>query len=368
MAATGEDGTGAMDSEVWERLPDEIVPQILSCLPWWSNLRLRRVSRAWKTLLSDPKFLTHSTPSPAAGAPYCILRNSAPFTIGDLNTGRWNELKDFSSTWGNGFRISATSSGIFLMHKRDPNVNFLVNPLNRTQRMLPPLPKLEDQLVVAAWHYPMTMKVEENPVNVKVVGLQFSDGKLTRVYVYDLLRHSWDVVSDNVTGKNFRAVQSSLIVGDDIFLLTPSDQLFRVYRRQLVEIPLPDCSHEGLVIKHIFQHKGSLMLANGLWVSKPHPQVELWRFDGTHGSWQKIREMPERYAVELENSKDLFKVDAEGDVVGFGCFHSKVLVLHNLVTSEWWTMDQQDLACNFAGVQIMQTLWQQTKQFILGTP
>ncbi|KAL2644688.1 hypothetical protein R1flu_012275 [Riccia fluitans] len=345
MAGAGvkNDGFGDMDSQVWDKLPDEILRLILSCLPWWSNLRLRSVSRAWKNLLSDASFLAHSTPLQTGdAAPCCILRISEPYTIGDLNTGKWSELKDFSATWDNGFRISAASSGVFLMHRPDLNVNFLVNPLNRTQRMLPPLPKLEDQLVVAAWHYPMTMKVEENPVNVKVVGLQFGDGKLTRVFIYDLLKHSWNAISDNVTSKNFRAVQSSLFVGDDIYLLTPSDQLFRVAGRQLVEIPLPECSHEGLVIKHIFQHQGSLMLANGLWVTKPHPVVELWRFDHVQESWQMVEQMPEQFAVELEDSKDLFKVDSEGDVVGFGCFHSKVLILHNLVTLEWWSVPCKD--------------------------
>ncbi|KAG6542707.1 hypothetical protein Mapa_015866 [Marchantia paleacea] len=350
-----------MDSKVWERLPDEILPQILLCLPWWSNLRLRAVSRSWKNLLSDPKFLAQSTPLPCARAPCCILRNSGNITIGDLNVQKWHVLRDFSATW-DGFIISAANSGLFLMRGSDPSINFLVNPLNRTQRRLPPMPKLEDQLVLAGWHHPMTMKVEENPTNVKVVALQFGDGKLTRVFVYDLLRHSWDAVSDNFTSKNLRGVHCALLVEDDVYLLAASGHLFKVGGYQLIELPLPQDHHDGLVIKYIFHHRGSLMLGNGTWIkNSPHPVVDLWRFDRFLESWDKVASMPDYFASELDSSQALFQIDAEGDFVGFGCHNSKTLVLHNIVTSEWWSVACVDhlrcTGCSF--------LWQPRLDIVL---
>ncbi|CAM6108627.1 unnamed protein product [Calypogeia fissa] len=365
-----------MDAEVWGKFPDELLPVVLARLPWWKNLQLRGVCKAWRGLLSNPSFLASSSPISTSRPPCVILSTTEECAIVNFAIRRWNVLPQSSFLPGlraaDCFEISAATAGLFLMEGRHES-RFLVNPLNKTQRQLPPVPPLEGQ--IPSWgtspHHPLKMMVTGKPNNIKIVGVQFqiqslavdvrgieavadfllNDSELWSIYVYDLLRDSWDLVSKNLQREISHSLENAIFVGEDLYLLTKQQGGLRPRRHthsvlkamatELVEVPIDFTADVPTV--HIFQHRGFLMLVCG--AEEWNPCVDIWRLENETQQWEKLVSMPERllnkFYAKLHNG--IFNFDAEGDFACFSnYFNTEIVIVYNLVDEVWWEISCKD--------------------------
>lgn len=365
-----------MDADVWRKFPDELLPVVLARLPWWKNLQLRGVCKFWRGLLSNPNFLASSSPISTSRPPCVVLSTPEECAIVNFAIRRWHVLPQSSLLPGlraaDSFEISAATAGLFLMEGRHEN-RFLVNPLNKTQRQLPPVPPLEGQ--ISSWgtspHHPLKMMGTGKINNVKIIGVQFqiqsldvdvrgieavadfilSDAELWSIYVYDLLRNSWDLVSKNLQREISHSLENAIFVGDDLYLLTKQQgglrprrhahSVLRAMATDLVEVPADFAADVPTV--HIFQHHGSLMLVRG--TEEWHPRVDVWRLENMTQNWEMVVSMPQhlltKFYKKLQNG--IFNFDAEGD---FACFSNyfitEIVIVYNLVDQIWWEISCKD--------------------------
>jgi hypothetical protein len=361
-----------MDAQVWRKFPEELLPVVFAKLPWWINLQLRTVCKSWQRMLSNPSFLAKSAPVPTTRAPCIIISTAEECAVVNFAIRKWNVLPQSTVLPGvraaDCFEISAATAGLFLMEGRHGS-RFLVNPLNKTQRQLPPVPTLEGQ--TSKWHHPLKMMVNGTSNNIKIVGVQFeiqslavdvrgleavadfmlSDSELWSIYVYDLVRDSWDLVAKNLQREISHSLENAIFVGEDLYLLTKQQgglrprrhthSLLRAMATDLVEIPVEFATDYPTI--HIFQHRGHLMLVRG--AKERSPCVDIWVLEDMTPTWEKVVSMPEhlrtRFYEKLHNG--IFNFDAEGDFACFSnYFNTEIIIIYNLVDQVWWEISCKD--------------------------
>ncbi|KAG6553993.1 hypothetical protein Mapa_004910 [Marchantia paleacea] len=354
-----------MDPQVWEHLPDheEILRLVLARLPWWSNARLRAVSKLWNATLSEPPFLTWASmladasfytnhpnltwthrkrsPSqtrstPSHPRPVCLLSTSETrCAVANFSSSRWSLLPALSTLpfgrWDE-FTVTAAAEGLVLLERNIEHHDthhdlytldrFLFNPANSSWRKLPPVPKTESTYgrTYSVLRQPLIMASDKDR-SVRVVAMEFmlvgsraglTGRELQRIYTYRLAQGAvWELsVSDDARFHQIRTVES-VVFSDDVYIHSryredgsPGHRLFRTSQLEDFEVDTDFLfQYASVPILHFFQHRGQLMFALGTRKNGRTPQrqrIRLGRFDHRHGRWHKeVDDMPHAMVQSL---------------------------------------------------------------------
>ncbi|KAL3685268.1 hypothetical protein R1sor_003290 [Riccia sorocarpa] len=327
-----------MDSEVWKHLPDhgDILRLTLSRVSWYTNLRLRSVSKAfyatlsepslctWSSMLTDTSFYTnhpnlewvdgggdHLEQSHADAVclistdAFCFFGTSESVTYAAVNfeLDRWCNLPllgDLPFGDLNDFTVTGGANGLLLLEKGrrsdgvEPNIyeldRFLFNPLTKGFTKLPVVPKVKDPSASKGngLRSRMIMAVEKEVVTV--VATEFSQ---------------------------LHSVESAVLVGGELFLHTvdnrngdgppSSNRVFSSGSRETDPELIFTCEKEfsDNPVIHLFQYKGALKRLELAVVTGWRCHIKLFTFDSLSRSWQEEEiEMPKDMQKSLKQWSD----------------------------------------------------------------
>lgn len=357
-----------MDTELWGKLPEDILPHILSRLPWWSMMKCRVVSKQWQSLLSDPIFLKIAVSSPGALDPPCCVLSNHKFYYVIINPDtqrchaipRDNMFPLQHHPEANRFQLHGTAGGLFLMQVafqcRD---RYLFNPLNGTQRLLPAVPPSPLLVLDSPWtklHQPKTWMMVDDSGHLRLICLQVRETPvgnpelvLWTVHTYDFVENGWRLHSTDLPGKRLEFCISATLLEGNVYLLvkTPvlftgtglTHRLFKAYARHMVEMSIKFT--DGISALQIFQYQGALMLMAGTEEPRKPPfHVSIWKYDEILESWENVVSMPQDIVdtfYEEMSAEGGFYFDKEGDVCCFANrLDSEFIVMYHFVRNEWW--------------------------------
>ncbi|KAL2629773.1 hypothetical protein R1flu_014459 [Riccia fluitans] len=347
----------AMDSEVWEHLPEQLLRSILARLPWWSNLKMRSVCQSWNRVLRDTEFLKSSIPAPSEHPPCWISKTSDENCYGIRN---WTKTKGRSVQKtsllpgvprAHQYAVNAAAGGLLLMENQEDRKldRIVVNPLNGTCRRVPHLPKLED----AEMGHTMGMVVDQTTQSHKIIFVHRESidrrgmmGLQEEIYVYDLKDDQWRLVSSLMrTNDDHRRVLylNAVIIAGDLYILTLTQaeeiwmyRVFKVSPKGWEEVP----AILAYQLKNVdlFEHNGYLMLVGSALRSL---RVQIWRHDWASREWEEMLTMPEemlgRGSIKSPEST-MFKFHSQGDHLCFIDSPSRsIRITCDMVKREWWS-------------------------------
>ncbi|BBN05700.1 hypothetical protein MPTK1_3g15290 [Marchantia polymorpha subsp. ruderalis] len=335
-----------MDPELWRHLPEELVQRILARLPWWSNMQLRSVSRAWRTLLADCEFLRRSEPPVGGRRPCWICRSrDASYTLRNWSMTRSLPLAGLLSTDPQ-FRLEAATAGLLLMaHHSQPlgRLSFLVNPLNGTRRDIPPLPLLKDPSLC----YSLGMVADRSSRSHKIIVVHSElvncpgAPAQEEIFVYDSRADRWDMVHCMQRQcDDYRGLRSAVFVNGQLYILTVMNsedgwiyRLFLVLPSRWDEVPARICI-QTLSNVHMFEHGGRLMLVGETKTGGRAAAVRIWRLGPSMTKWHEAFVMPDHLLLQLHVPRRgvRFKVHVEGH---FACFRGRVVVVCDMLQGSW---------------------------------
>ncbi|KAL3683799.1 hypothetical protein R1sor_001821 [Riccia sorocarpa] len=381
-----------MDSKLWAKLPDELLTVVLAHLPRSCNLRLREVSKSWNSVLRDFELLRRYN-SPARN-PYNLEYNVSPrltclvvgnathCSIFNLSVQKWFSISHSSLLPGlpyaDEYQVVAACGGAFLMESRVEELGrFLVNPLNKTHRELPPLPPPDlgfrstcTVLGMSVDH--KTSRVQkiiaeqteyEEPESPTPDGDPLGTTKFSEIYIYDFDRIpcKWELVTSLQSEIDLGLeVESAVFVGGALYVLFVQPfgwcWMYRVFRAQessWMELQADMVHDLGHV--HLFEHRGNLMLVGGMDVFKSDEPlcIGVWRFCRDEETWDLILSMPDELVTKLcvvPKNGMFYHFDVEEDHACFINPFTEVTVTCDLVRNVWNCLDRLNHGTNFQDV------------------
>lgn len=355
------DAMNAMDADVWEHLPEQLLRSILSRLPWWSNLKMRSVCQSWNLILRNTEFLKTCFPVPSERPPCWMSKTSDENCYGIRN---WTKTKGrpiHKTSLLPGFpralqySVKAAAGGLLLMENHDDGKlgRVVVNPLNGTHRQVPPLPKLEDAEVGQT----MGMVMDQTTQSHKIIAVHReridSRGIVgvptflqEEIYVYDLKDNQWRLVSSlMVTYEDHlsRLYLNAVIIKNDLYILTLMQteefwiyRVFKVSSKGWDEVPAVFAYQLKNV--DLFEHNGYLMLVGSAFKNL---RVQIWRHDWVTKEWEEMLTMPHemlgRGSIKSPEGA-MFTFYSQGDHVCFIVEPSRSLrITCDIVKREWWS-------------------------------
>ncbi|KAL2636051.1 hypothetical protein R1flu_007530 [Riccia fluitans] len=396
-----------MDSKLWGNLPDELLTMVLAHLPRSCNLRLRQVSKSWNSILRDFHLLSRYYISPSPLPPpriippasdlvnnsgnnnnknyklMClVVGNATHCSIFNLNVKKWFPISHSSLLpnipSADEYQVVAACAGAFLMEGKIEELGrFLVNPLSKTRRELPPLPRPDlgyrstcTVLGIAVDH--QTLRFQriiaeqteyEEPESPTPDGDPLGNTKFSEIYVYDFDKTPcrWELMTTLQSEIDLGLeVESAVFVGGSLYVLLVQPfgwcwmyRVFRALESNWKEVPADMVLDLGHV--HLFEHRGCLMLVGGTDVFKSDEplSVGIWRFDPDQEGWDRVLSMPDELVTKLcvvPKNGMFYHFDVEEDHVCFINPFTEVTVTCDLVHNVWTCLDRLNYGTNFQDV------------------
>ncbi|CAM6108629.1 unnamed protein product [Calypogeia fissa] len=386
-----------MQTEVWKNLPEELLAPILAHLPWWSNLRLQPVCKSWNSLLRNSELLYKFSPPPPPRLPCCIVRTSCGGAIFNLALRKWHVIPPSlllpSSQSPDEYQVVAAAGGVFLLEGREEDMGrFLVNPLNKSRKRLPPLPAPEQGnrstctilgMVVdreTHMHRIIAEQTEYEEVESPSAALRDPLGatKFCEIYVYDMNTKtpSWEIATTLQSEIDLcLEIENAVFVANDLYILMVQPfgwcwmyRVFKALHTSWSEVPAEIAIDLGHV--HLFEHRGSLMLVGGTDVMKSDKNltVDIWRLDMVKLVWEHMLTMPEELIKKLcalpENGI-FYRFDVEGDYACFINPFTEVTITCDIVKKAWGWIDRHEYSNNFEYIDDLIFLFQPRLDIVL---
>ncbi|KAG6551302.1 hypothetical protein Mapa_007088 [Marchantia paleacea] len=135
-----------MDPELWKYLPDELLEQIRSRLPFLSLIRLCAVSKSWRSAILCPH---QYAPNSRLQSRNGLLIQTSDSPIKAFKSGKWEPLPKLPGLVGS-LQVVASGGGILCMRSSVRRELVLWNPLTRRVRhlMIPQIELGEHDIII----------------------------------------------------------------------------------------------------------------------------------------------------------------------------------------------------------------------------
>ncbi|CAM6083956.1 unnamed protein product [Calypogeia fissa] len=354
-----------MDSQIWSRLPDDVIERILSWLPIRNLFTFRCVCKKWKNIVSNPSFLQLCSQAPNQG-PWFVFFLGDDYNTGssfDPTSNKWYPLT-FPSFPGTPQGPVASHGGLvcFLVEMTDEEnrgLFYMCNPLTKDwielPRILTDFDKVLLELPCMITDFDtivMGIEVNHNTKAYKVVvagsnplpellgdqevNIEEADGCIIKAFVYDSsIPWGWKISSTLViegqfTSKNVMCSGLLYCVTSRPFGLIAFDVAKEVWIE--LEVLMPRL----LTCCFLIESQGSLMMVGGLGRFGVPTSIHIWRLSPTL-QWVKLEKMPRRLFKDFFKSSPSksFNCIGSGDLLYFNCNKKSQGVLYDCDRHSW---------------------------------
>ncbi|BBN04441.1 hypothetical protein MPTK1_3g04640 [Marchantia polymorpha subsp. ruderalis] len=186
-----------MDPELWKYLPDVLVEQIRSRLPFPSLVRLCAVSKSWRSAILCPH---QYAPSSRLQSSNGLLIQTSDSPIKAFKSGKWESLPNFPGPIGS-LQVLASGGGILCMRSSVRRELVLWNPLTRRVRhvKIPEIEPGEHDIIIEGMSvlnvdgscYRVGLVFNSSENRYRLIVAIVSKGAPGLTLVYDSVSSSW---------------------------------------------------------------------------------------------------------------------------------------------------------------------------------
>lgn len=324
-----------MDPNLWAFLPDHLLDRVLACLPFWSILRLRSVSKKWNHDLESGEFLDNRSSSSSREILFIMfadfLRQNAVATYNPtLNKWHLIPLSLFKPCKPpNYFIILATAGGLTCLEENAwPNRSlFVSNPMNRSYRKLPPMLYMKRPYVVG-------MMMETEGVGYRV--LVAEDGESLNSQYYDSRSDSWKMNST----LNRRVAMIAGITSIEGFFYCLTFGPIGLVAYNIKEATWHDLQVKMLssvVAPHVIEHNRQLAVVGGVEECGLLTSIRIWQLNLSSKECTEVERMPDHLFHKLiSSSRDHFFCVGEAGVICFNAGSNSDILMYSMADKKWW--------------------------------
>ncbi|CAH9053781.1 unnamed protein product [Cuscuta europaea] len=279
----------AMDSEIWRRIPKDLLERVLSFLPLKTFLSLRSTCKHFHSLLFSPPFITtySSSPSSTPFSSFFLLSHpqfSRKYPLFDTVHGSWRHL---SISLPSPVLLSS-SNGLLCFSLQNSHSFIISNLISNTSRLVkfPILPFSIDSLTLVS--------LPDGSYKILVIKSSLPPWKST--FVYDSSDHSWRKFQDfkPALANCINHHQEGILHRGSLHFITPEP--FRVFcfdldagewQRSAMEMPVADLTFARLVSD---AGGGKLYLVGGVGRNGISRSMKLWekKEEGGGERWAEV--------------------------------------------------------------------------------
>eukprot|EP00249_Psilotum_nudum_P004616 c18118_g1_i2 orf=639-1979(+) len=325
----------AMDEQLWSRLPDHLLENILAWLPFWSLLRFKSVCKRWNCITDSKNFLGTYSQAACRHVLFIMFADHLQHKVAAAYNpvlDRWHLIPlshILPSEPSNYFLILAAAGGLLCVEDMGwPYRSLIVsNLLTRSHRKLPPMIHMKSPYVVG-------MIADANREEFKILVAQ--DGENLTSQYYDSKSNSW-----RMSGSFNRRVA---LVGGTVFLkgflycLTFGPVGLVAYNVEEgswheVQVTMPP----SLTCPHVIENRGQLMVVGGLEESGTLKSIGIWQLDMANKSWVEVQRMPDHFFRKLfKAARGNFFCVGHGGLICFNHNHSSHILMFDMTNQRWW--------------------------------
>ncbi|XP_038718420.1 F-box/kelch-repeat protein At5g43190-like [Tripterygium wilfordii] len=288
-------GFQEMDSEIWSRLPEEVLEHILSFLPLKTLMNLRSTCKNFKSLIYSPSFVSRNSSSSSLSSFFLLSHPQCHghFPLYDPVIGTWRNLApslSISVPCTAPTTLISSSNGLFCFSI--PNLSsFLVcNLLAKSSRIIefPSYPFGFELLTLVS-----------TPFGYKIFML-CTRSSCNQAFVYDSRTHSWQKFNgfDPIFSANY--YQGGVYFKGSLYFTSPEpfsivcfDLENGVWERLETNLPI-----DLTFVRLVSDGEEKLYLVGGIGRNGISRSIKLWDLDDER-NWIEVESLPEMMCRKL---------------------------------------------------------------------
>jgi F-box interacting protein len=210
-----------MEALVWRKTPDDVIERILAPLPVEDLLRMRKVCRKWRDILTAPWFRDlHREFAPRQQPWYLASTSKRSFSAYDASTQKWNDLSvpELPGKLPDpDLKVLASSQGLLCFGFRWGELTstdhlYVCNPITREWRHLAQHPEKTVD------HFGMQYDGRTNSYKILTMNVAPSGGTIRRVAIYDSTSDQW--TSGHVPNSNVHLSRAPMVwCGERVYFM-----------------------------------------------------------------------------------------------------------------------------------------------------
>ena len=344
-----------MDPEVWSRLPQEILLDVLARLPHTYIPRLREVCKRWQELLVAKHFTDRIMSIRHSQTPFLLVCIKKFQAVMAYNPARheWRELMlwtkcpnfQLHSLRAAGFGLLCFKGNLGRKKKDDGDIRlFVCNPVTKRWRILPPLPPGTRTSgcvnVIVLDHEPNQFKILFTQVH------RYRDSQRRLVAtLYESAADGWTTYCEDTT---LESIYRSVYVRGAMHYIgservhqeagSPKSRKqgvsFDVQRKMFSKFEAP-LAGEAAGAKKFMELQGELSLVT--FSTVPTFTSSVQQVDERTGTWAEVHVLPPGTSLGVDGHVPL----GQGSFLFFADPHrqSSSVVCYNLLTRQWFGID-----------------------------